>query len=263
MVEAQTTRRFQANLHRGGMGLSETRRLLELFAEHEDFERLRQQALKENALGKTSDHHVRAMIYAFKRRFLQPFDLPPAHLVGAAMHSRMVDAAKTQIILPYFLRSDALAEECYRKLVLTRLGSSQAHLRTTEVVAHLVVLSENHSELNEWSDYLSLRWSRGFLALLRHFGLMERHPRTGLRDLWLLPEAFAFFWLWFWQQDNSFRKAERSEIWELLQVDERRKNELLAEGELRHWWYHHRLGGIVQFQPRFTSVKEWLENGLA
>lgn len=262
-MEVQTTQRFQANLHRGGTGLPEMRCLLELFAEHEDFEKLRQQALKENVLGKTSDHHVKAMLYAFKRRFLQASDMPPAHLVAGTMSSRMVDAAKTQILFPYFLRSDALAEECYRRLVLTRLGSPEAHLTTAEVVGYLAILSESHRELSKWSDYLRLRWSRGFLALLRHFGLMERHPRTQLRHLWLLPEAFAFFWLWLWQQDSSSWKAERSELWELFQVDERRKNELLAEGELHHWWYHNRLGRIVQFQPKFTSVEEWLVNGLA
>jgi len=127
----------------------------------------------------------------------------------------------------------------------------------------LQALSVEHEELARWSDYLKRRWARGFLTFLRQFGLMERRPSTKLRRLWLFPEPFGFFWLWFWWQDGSFWTAKENEIWSLLQLDERRREELLSEGQLRGWWTYQRLGDIVQFQPTFTDLKEWLKDGLA
>jgi len=47
------------------------------------------------------------------------------------------------------------------------------------------------------------------------------------------------------------------------QMDERNKDELLTEGQLRHWWHYQRSGDLVRFQPRFGSVEEWLNHGLA
>lgn len=259
----ETPTRFQSHLQRGGTGLPEMRRFLEAFAQHHDFERLKQQARHENLLGKTSSHMVNDALHAFKRRFLQPTSLPPTHLVAQAMGAPMPEAAKTQILFPYFVCTDPLVDECYRSLVLRRLENPKAALTRAEVTEHLLELGKQHPELTKWSEYLRVRWARGFLALLRQFGLMERHPRTHLRRLYLLPEPFAFYWLWFCQKDGSFWDATRNEVWTLLQLDERRKEELLAEGQLRGWWHYQRAGEIVSFVPRFTGVEEWLKNGLA
>lgn len=258
-----TAPRFQAHLQRGGIGLSDMRRLLEAFAAHGDLEKLEYQALKENLLAKTSDHAVKAMLSAFKRRFLQPVGLPPARLVADAMLSPLPEGAKNQILFPYFVSSDPLVETCYRDLVLPRLNSLDSQLARREVQDYLIALSDGNPELKEWSDYMLLRWSRAFLTLLRRFGLVGHHPDTQLRRLWLLPESFAFFWLWFRKEGGSFWEAERGGPWALLQLDERSKEELLTEGQLRGWWAYQRLGDIVEFQPRFSNLEEWMDSGLA
>ncbi len=92
---------------------------------------------------------------------------------------------------------------------------------------------------------------------------MERHPRNEIRRLWLLPEPFAFFLLWLWGREGSFLEAERDEIWEILQLTDQLREELLSEGEVRGWWRYQRLGGIVEFQPQFSNPEEWLYHGLA
>ena len=255
--------RFQANLQRGGIGLAEMRRMLEAFAVHGDIDRLREQALEENLLAKTSEHSVTAMLSAFNRRFVEQSDLPPSGLVAQAMVSRISDGAKTQVLFPYFLAGDPLAERCYRDLVLPRADSPDAALGKVEVRDHLAALGTDHPELAEWSDYMQLRWSGGFLTLLRRFGLMERHPSTRLRRLWLLPESFAFFWLWYWEQGGSYWEAVRRGSWPLLQIDERGMDELLAEGKLRGWWEYQRLAEMVQFEPRFNGPGGWIQSGLA
>ena len=255
--------KFQAHLQRGGTTLNEMRRLLEAFAEHHDYKLLRKQALEENLLGKSSEHFIKDLLSVFRRVFLKDLGLPPVGSVALAMRSNISDAAKVQILFPYFVRSDPLVERCYRDLVIKRLNEREPSLTSGEVAAHLLELSTRHPELGRWSDYLRLRWSRGFIALLRHFGLMERHPRNEIRRLWLLPEPFAFFLLWLWEREGSFLEAERDEIWEILQLTDQLREELLSEGEVRGWWRYQRLGEIVEFQPQFSNPEEWLYHGLA
>jgi len=262
METTEVTVKYQAHLQRGGTGLTEMRRLLEAFAEHGDYQRLRDQAHKENLLAKTSDDIVKDALYAFKRRFLSLSSLPSAGLVAQAMCSRMSEAAKRQVLWAYFVSTDPLLKRCYRDLVLPRLDTLGAQLSVAEVEEHLGALSSSHPELANWSGQLRQRWARGLLAVLRSFDLMERAPATQLRRLWLLPEPFAFFWLWFWQREGSFLEVEKEELWPLLQLDEAQRERLLVEGQLRGWWRYQRLGGMVQFQPRYSGLEEWLSHGL-
>lgn len=256
-------KRFKADLHRGGTGLKEMRRLLEAYSQYGDFNRLKEQAFKENLLSKTSDNIIKSLLSAFKRRFLTPFNYPPANIVSKAMVSKISETGKMHILFPYFIHSDPLVEEIYLNLVVPRSNTSNSHLQRDEVLSYLKSLRTNHPELKSWSEYLCLRWARGFLALLRHFNLMERYPSIKIKRLWLQPDAFAFFWLWFWQQENSFWDTEKNDLWNLMQLDERKKSELLIEGQLHGWWTYQRSGEIVQFHSRFKTVEEWLQYGLA
>ena len=254
---------FRAHLQRGGIGLREMQRLLEAYAEHGDWGRVRELVRQENFLGKTSDYAISAVLKAFRRRFISDLGLPPVDLVAQMMVSKISQLAKVQILLPYYLLSDPLIQHCYHELVLKRLNSERPTLTSAEVHEYLTVLGEKHGELARWSDYLRRRWARAFLTLLRHFGLMEPHPRTKLQKLWLLPEPFGFFYLWFWERNGSFWRVRQEELWVLLQLDEKRWEELLSEGQLRGWWVYQRSGDIVQFRPIYDHLEEWLRDGLA
>jgi hypothetical protein len=258
----ETVKKFKADLHRGSLGLTETRRLLEAFAETHDLEEVNRKATLQNLLGKTSDAHVRAMLSAFRRRFIQDLGLPSLDVLGLAIRSSIPEVAKNQLLLPYYLRSDLLVEFCYRDMVLSQLGQSSPRLTTQEIVNWIAAVSVNHPELKEWSDYLRIRWSRGFLALLRQFALMEQHPKKQLKRLWLLPEAFGTFWLWLWGKDKSFWVVQRNNLWQMLQLSSKLINDMLAEGELRRWWHFEKLGSIVQFESNYANVEEWLKTGM-
>ncbi len=254
--------KFQAHLQRGGVGLEEMKRLLLVYAECGNEAEVKKRALEDNLLGKTSERMVKDMLYAFRRRFLSNSGLPPAELVALFVKSPLPEDAKNQALFPYFITTDSLAERCYRDLVLSRINNIKPQLTSREVKAHLEALSVDYPELAKWSEKLKERWSKGFLTLLRRFNLMERSPKKDLRRFWLLLEPFAFFWLWFWERDGSFWSAAEQTLWELLQVNERRIDELLVEGQLRGWWLYQRAGSIVDFQPKFSTLREWLLNAL-
>ena len=254
--------RYRAHLQRGGLGVQEMLLLLDAYARHSSWESVRREALDKNLLGKTSLHQVRDLLQAFRRRFLSNTDLPPVHAVACFVRTSLPEAVKVQALLPYYLLTDALVERCYRDLVLPRLSDVQAKLRAQEVLEYLEHLAKDHSELRRWSKALRERWVRGFRALLRKMGLMDRAPSSRLKRSWLLLEPFAFFWLWLWERFGSFREVERAPLWELYLLDADHLDRLLAEGQLRGWWIYQRLGPIAQFHSEFENLAGWLQHGL-
>lgn len=261
-VDAEAKSTFRAQLHRGGLGLTEMRILLERYAEHRDFAHLQKQAREENLLGKTSDRTVQALLSKFKRRFLNEDDLPNVDFVAQAMGSTMSDTAKKQIIFPYVIWSDPLLETCYREMVLPTTGESHPKLSREDVEICLDELAADHEELQQWSDQMRVRWSQAFLSFLRQFGLLTPHPDTHLKRLWLPPEPFAFFWIWFWQIEGSFWDTYRDDIWAILQLDDEAKDNMLVEGQTKGWWRYVRSADIVDFEPDYETLEGWLRDGL-
>jgi len=253
---------YRAHLHRGGIGMREMLRLLDAYARSGNWTTVRREAVEENLLGKTSGHQVRDLLKAFRRRFLSAPTLPPAESVGQFLRSPIPEAAKIQVLLPYYVLTDPLVERCYRDLVLPRLASGLAELPAPAIRAHLESLGEEHAELHRWSPTLRERWIRGFRTLLRQLRLMDRHPSSRLRRPILLPEPFGFYWLWHWERSESFREAEVANLWDLYLLDVEQRERLLGEGQVRGWWTYQRLGPIVQFHPAYVDLKEWLRYGL-
>jgi hypothetical protein len=252
---------YRAHLHRGGIGLQEMIRLLDAYARYGDWQTVRREALEENLLGKTSGYQVRDLLKAFRRRFLSDSNLPPAHSVGQFIRSPLPEAAKIQVLLPYYVLTDLLVERCYRDLVVPRLSSLPAELTATEVREHLESLEAEHPELRRWSKTMRERWICGFRTLLRQFRLMDQHPSSRLRRPMLLPEPFGFYWLWLWERFGSFREAEAADLWSLYLLDVEQRERLLGEGQVRGWWTYQRLGSIVQFHATY-DLNGWLRHGL-
>lgn len=254
---------YKCDLHRGGVSLLETIRLLKAFTVRGDFKHLSEEAFQNNLLGKTSIHTIKAILQAFRRRFLNPHPLlPPAVLVAQAVKTALPDVAKTQILFPYYLLGDALVADIYREIVLPRLSRENSVLARDAVLEFLEEKSVTHPELKDWADYTKVRWAQGMLAFLRDFGLLERAPGTTLGPLILRREAFAFYWLWLREQGFSFRGAKACELWPLLQVSEQRFAELLFEGQKEKWWCYEEAGGLVEFHARFATVEEWLTSAV-
>lgn len=254
---------YKCNLHRGGIHLLETIRLLKAFAVHGDFKRLSEEALKENLLGKTSTHTIKAMLQAFRRRFLNPHpSLPPAALVAQAVKAALPEVAKTQILFPYYLLSDALVADIYRELVLPQVSRGNGVLTRDAVLGFLEEKGRTHPELKKWAAYTKVRWARGMLAFLRDFGLLERAPGTKLRPFILRREAFAFYWLWLKSQGLAFGEAKAHELWPLLQVSGPRFAELVFAGQKEQWWRYEEAGGLVEFHTPFATVEEWLRSAV-
>lgn len=261
MAEAQSVR-FEAHLQRGGTGVPEMIRLLQAYDAHHSLDELKRQVFKDNLLGKTSTDLVKDVFYAFRKRFFIANDLPPIEYLSLIECKPISDAIRGQILIPYFLAADPMAMHFYRHLILSRANSASPTITSEEVYSNFEAAGVEHPEIMMWSQQVRTRWSRGFVRMMRQFNLVEPHPSTRIKRLWLMPETFSYYFLWFWQSGGSFRSADHSDWWELLQVEGITKADLLSEGQLRGWWQIRQAGEIVQFQPKYEKLEDWIHHGL-
>jgi len=171
--------------------------------------------------------------------------------------------SKTQILYPYVCKADALVEQAVLRLVKPRLqGSFSSDLTKEDVVDFLREESSSHAELRSWAESLTNRWARGFLALLRNFGVMTPAPKNKLLTPRVRVEVFTFFLLGLLDSGLSVSETLANSLWQLYMMSEQEKENLLVEASAKGWLHYARAASILEVKPRYASLKEWLEHGL-
>ena len=255
---------YKANLQRVGVAISETISLLGEYARHGDWSRVRAAALQANLLQKGSSETVIGILKAVKRRvFLDTATLPPAKTLARAMIADMPDAAKTQLVYAYICASDALVARTVVGLVRPLVATAvEPCLTAKDVIAFLSLEAAMHPELETWSETLRQRWAGSFMSLLRAVGIVEPLPRNRLRAPVMRIEAFTFLLLGLLERGLSPGEALAQTLWDWYLLSEPDKEALLAEAQGRGWLYYARAAHIIELQPRYRSVEEWLHAGL-
>lgn len=257
--EALMSSSYKADLQRTGVALKESLLLLQEFASLGDWQAVRRKAIKENLLQKGSSHTAAYILQAVRRRFSAKVDaLPEMPLIAKAVASSMPEVAKEQILYAYIGMTDPLIEACLRHLVGPKLAGLQPSLTQEEVLAFLDAEAETHPELLRWSESLKKRWTRGFLAFLRKFRILEPAPKHGLKRPILAVEAFAFFLFGFLGAGFSGQEALKHDLWDLYFLTDREKQTLLDLAQAKGWLSYQRLADMRELRPQYPSLAEWL-----
>lgn len=253
--------KYRANLQRVGSLVPETIILLQEYARVKDWGKVRHLAIQENILGKRSPHTVDFILREVKRRMFQhEAELPRAELVAELISKDTPLATKSQILLIYLCKSDALVEQLILRLVKPRLAfRSQQQLSSKDVYDFLMEERKDHPELSRWSEYLRRRWSRGFLALLRDFGFMESAPSRNLTKPTVRVDTFAFFLLHLLKKKLPASNILGNWVWDMFLLSEEEKEGLLAETQKRGWVSFLKAGEVVELSFRYRSLEEWLD----
>lgn len=254
---------YKANLQRVGTAIPETIALLSKYFCVKDWEQVKASAQTENLLKKRSSHTVDGLLRVVYQRFFAELDpLPNAEMVAKAMTKDVSLVSKTQILYIYTCLSDKLVEKIILDLVNPKLDGFDSHLSKEDVQIFLDKEGQHHPELRNWSGYLKQRWTRGFLALLRDFGVMQPTPSNRLLKPIIRTEAFAFFVLGLLDGEISAFEILRHHIWDLYFLRETDIDNLLIDMQAKGWLHYLKASHIVEMKPKYKSLEEWLDAGL-
>jgi len=252
---------FNSKLVTEGIAIQEMLKLLRLYNEVKDYKTLREIVFRENYLAKNSDIRIENILEAFRKRFLSGFDLPPPDILGKFVESNLSDAAKIQVLLPYYIYSDCLLKFTYFELVIKNLklgeGLSISH---SDVLNFLTSISKKNN-IRKWSKNLKKKWATRFLTFLRTFRMLGKYPDAKLRKIHLMPTTFAFYTLWFTSNGLSFQSVLSHEIWDFYLLTRDEILEAAYYGNKRGWWIIETSGGLISFQPNYT-IWEWIKHGM-
>jgi len=251
--------KYRTGLEAVGAVIPETIAILREYARTKDWTQVRNKVLRENLLRKPSSSRVNKILRRLRLRFhVNPSALPGIDLASQIAVSRMPLSAKSQILYAYHCQSDPLVEQTIRRLVKPRLRSCESELTVGDVYAFLNEEKREHSELRQWSDYLRRRWCRGFLSLLRDYGIMERAPSRRIHRPSFRIEAFTYFLLWMLENRKGFSDILRDDLWDLYMLESETMDSLLAKSQAMGWVHYLRAGDVVELSSRYSSLGAWL-----
>jgi sulfur relay (sulfurtransferase) DsrC/TusE family protein len=252
---------YKADLQRVGSLINESFVVLTEYDKVKDWQQVKEKVISQNLLNKQSSQTVQGIIAAIRKRFFRNHKfLPSAELLAKAIAKNISRNAKIQLLYPYICESDHLVKSMISNFVANKINQSQLILTKNDVLEFLEKEEKTHPELKKWSDYLKGRWTRGFLAFLRDFNIMEKAPSNRLIKPSLRIETFAFFMLGLLDKNLNIKEIFNNEIWHLYFLKNIDIEHFLVEMQARGWIYYSKAGEIIELTPKF-NLEGWL-NGL-
>jgi hypothetical protein len=254
--------RVRPGLESCGLSVADTRAVLDRLTAGASIAEVSREIAQGKLLRKRSSSGRRHVLAAVRRRFIEaPGHLPGIEVVSPALRVLSTPLARSQLVLPYLLASDAGAFEVATAFVLPRLRAGQK-LTKGEVVTQLMTgFSDRHQR--PWTLAVVTRWAEGFLSVLREVGALGRGAkREDLLAYSVRAEVFAFH-LW-GRYAHGLRGAQLHEdpFWRLLLLDPPESRRMVGVVADRGWWKFTSAGGADEIVPVHGSLGEWLDVAL-
>jgi hypothetical protein len=227
--------RYKADLQRVGTIISESVAILSQYCRSGNWDLVRTQVRSTNLIVKGSTNTLDGILTSIHRRYITHNPpLPGARLLGKYLVTDIPRRAKSQVLYAYICGSDALVKDTILELVRPRVIASTNPIITKHSIKEFLdIQSKEHPELNDWSDYLKQRWIRGFLALLRDFGLMHEPPNYDVILPVIRVEAFMFLLQGLLDAGLPPTAVINHEIWKLYLLGQKEIESLIVESQTK------------------------------
>jgi len=253
---------YKADLQRVGSLINESLITLAEFAKFRNWEKTKEIVISRNLLVKQSSQTLQGILAAIQKRFLINHKfLPKTEILAEAVSKDISKTIKVQLLYPYICKSDSLINNLLLEVVAERINHPSVVLTKADVLDFLENEQKVHPELKNWSDYLKGRWTRGFLAFLRDFNIMEEAPSNRLLKPLLRVESFTFFMLGLLEKKLSSSEVFQSEIWNLFFIKASELENFLIDAQTQGWIDYSRAGDIIELKPKY-QLEKWLDECL-
>jgi len=253
--------RYTVSFKHVGAAYDEALMLFQKLNERGSWDEVAKAAYDENFLKKRSSRWIEVLLRYTRRRYFEDHSpLPEGKILSEFLYAIDSNQARIQTLFQYICESHPLVDRLVVDLVGTNLREHNVfRLTKTLFVDYFSKEAENHPELWDWADYTKEKWRRDFCAFLRSSGLMEKHPSILVKKFVIKPEAFAFFLYGLIDKGLLPSEIFESRLWKRYFLTYEEVEEKLSECQVRGWLNFGSMGGILELNPNFDSLEEWLD----
>ena len=245
---------YTSRLQKGGALLEDMRFLVREWEEGSNDEQ-RQRLIVENVLGKktrarASDVYTRA----FSQRFIKG-DPQEAWKILRPLEDREVDL---EILRPVYYwitaRSEPLLYDFVSEEIIARSGNLDLSVRvdeTSQWIKNRLLIQDQ-----TWTDTVALKVSRGLLAALRDFGILEGASKKKIAPVYLPVESFAYIAFNLHTLGNSSERLVTHPDWRLFLMQPFVVERLFLDAHQNRLLHYEAAGKIYRIEFPAKKVEE-------
>ena len=251
--------RYKARFHHYGAMIDEMRLLITLYDPNEPKEQWIARVIENNLMGKRSRNWVRELIVGvFFPRFVNG-KYPDAYKDIKKMEGKGADSHIIKSMM-YFHTAiydkflyDFVTQELYEKYYL---GYSNV---TANDVYDFIQSKPSNAFNREWSEYVKRRLSRGIMATLRDFEILEGKANKRIASYHIPIEVFLYVAYLLQKDVKSGEKLANHPDWKLFLMNERLTERMFLEGHQKNLVHYEAAGGIVRIEFPYKRKEDLLD----
>lgn len=250
------SRIYKARFHHYGAMIDEMELLIHHFNPQLNKQTWIEHIIHTNALGKNSRNWAREVVSgAFYPRLVNGY-YPNTwqHLrwmTEAGWDKKAIHAA----LCYHTLLSDELIYDFCVRDVFEKFFAGTTQIRAMDVYHFINTLPAAQLSTN-WTDYVKRRLSRGVMATLRDFGLLEGKALKKIAPFRLPLETFVYIAFLLYQQTKSGEKLVNHQDWRIFLLSPKLVERLFLEAHQRHLLHYEAAGAIIRISFFHSSIEE-------
>ena len=176
----------------------------------ENFQRLQ----RENVFGKASRSRVEDILNIFRQRFMAEESVTKALVL--LVNERFPAASLDRILYFHAARADRLLFDVVTELFFEKQAQGLVDVDVIDIQRWIQKLVASGRTTSAWSEITSSRVTRGLLAALRDFGVLQGAVNKKIAPAYLPLEAFAYIAFYLKQHQPSGAKLVELPDWKLF-----------------------------------------------
>lgn len=253
MVTAEP--RYSSKIIKAGALLADTKTLLALWDRSSSVAENLDRFQRENLFGKASRSRVEDILLIFRQRYLDDPAILAALVILAGVP---MPATSFDLILYYLaLRSDVLLHDVVADLLAPAYERGQQEVLVSDVARWLQQQVDTGRTERPWGAGTVERVSRGLMATLRDFGILQGVVHKRIAPPFIPIEAFCFIALLRYRELQAGERLLRDPEWRVLFMPDLAVERSFVAAHQERRLEYYAAGRVVRIEFPTLSLEEY------
>lgn len=256
MVQMTRETKYKARLQRSGAQLDELRQLVLHFDSEKPINKWVDEVIRENLLGKPSRSWTKEIISSvFMPRLVQGY-YPNAWQPLRILEKKAVSLPILKPVYYYYTaKNDLFLYDFVTTELYNRYSLGNLDIGPSDVFRF--IQNATPSRFNsEWSDQVQQRLSRGVMATLRDFGVLEGKSKKRIASFYLPVEAFVFVAFLVESRITSGELILNLDDWKLFLLNPKNVERMFLEAHQHGLLDYNAAGNIIRIEFRQKTIED-------